>query len=103
MSELTPEQIEQRVEADVARISKIARDMLTRCYADTDDEDDLPESRSDSAKLDIFVIVGVWNWKDEDGQEYEDIVMGSESRKHHVRSGVLADAVLAQAEMRTEF
>lgn len=99
-SDLTPEQIEQRIEADVQRVAKIARGMLRNLY-ENPSEGLEGQVNGPSARLDTFVIAGIWTWEDEDGDELEDVVMGSETRKHHVRQGIL-DCALAYQRQRPD-
>lgn len=92
--ELSQEQVRQRIDADVDRIAAIARGMLTRCY---EDDIDAPDgSTGASARLETFVIAGIWTWENSDGMECESPCIGSESRKVHVQQGVLYEALNAE-------
>lgn len=41
------------------------------------------------ARLDTFVIVSIFNYDDEDGDEREGTAVAGESRRHYVKVGVL--------------
>ena len=84
----TEERIEAQVEADLARIVRQARKLLTAMYTDTEER----ENEND-LRIDTFGIIGVASWRDENDDECEDVVMAWEPKKHHVQTGILADAM----------
>jgi hypothetical protein len=75
---MTEAELQARIDADVQRVAAIARDSIGRWYRGT--EQDIP----------------VWDHYDEDGHERlgerEDVLLCCESRKHHVKRGILANA-----------
>jgi hypothetical protein len=66
---------------DLERVTAIARGGLRACHDD--------ESAPENLRLETFVIVAVMTWTDEDGDEVEGTSIWSESRKQHVKVGVL--------------
>ena len=73
---------------DLQRIVHIAENGITRSREE--DDTDL--------RLDTFVIVCVWAWKDEDGDECEGYSVYSESRRTHVQAGILVAGLSRLAE-----
>lgn len=63
---------------DLERIATIAAGQLETV------REEQPEAR-----LDTFVIVSIFNYDDEDGDEREGTAVAGESRRHYVKVGVL--------------
>jgi len=83
---------EDLVRADVARFQTLAEDLMRQCYA-------VAEERGQSnVRLDTVMVIGVLAWDGDDGVEREDIVSSCESRKHHIKSGILRDAIAKHNE-----
>lgn len=68
-------------DADLDRITHIATEGLHRSREEGENDTDL--------HLDTFAIVGVWAWKDEDGNDCEGYSVWSETRRVHVQAGIL--------------
>jgi hypothetical protein len=69
-------------DADLERITRIAKGGLESAREEPDeDEHDL--------HLDTFAIVGVWAWKDDEGNDCEGYSIWSETRRTHVQAGIL--------------
>lgn len=69
-------------DADLERIMRIAQGGLESGREEQDEsEEDL--------HLDTFAIVGVWAWKDENGDDCEGYSIWSETRRSHVQQGIL--------------
>jgi hypothetical protein len=90
---MTEAELQARIDADVQRVAAIARDSIGRWYRGTEQDD----ARRD-LRFDTFMVLGipVWDHYDEDGHERlgerEDVLLCCESRKHHVKRGILANA-----------
>lgn len=69
-------------DADLHRIVKIAESGLEREREGVNPDDN-------DFRLDTFAIVCVWAWVDEDGDECEGYSVWSETRRQHVKLGVL--------------
>jgi hypothetical protein len=79
------------VDADLERITRIAQGGLERSREEQDeDEEDL--------HLDTFAIVGVWAWKDANGDDCEGYSIWSETRRSHVQAGILVAGLQRLAE-----
>jgi len=78
---------------DLDRIARIAAEGLRR--GKEVDEEDEPEI---DLHLDTFAIVGVWAWKDEDGNDCEGYSIWSETRRAHVQAGILVAGLNRLAE-----
>lgn len=68
-------------DADLERVTRIAAEGLTRSKEDGKEDIDL--------HLDTFAIVGVWAWKDDNGDDCEGYSVWSETRRSHVQAGIL--------------
>lgn len=77
-------------DADLERIVRIAEEGLTRSREEGEEDTDL--------HLDTFAIVGVWAWKDEDGNDNEGYSIWSETRRSHVQAGILVAGLQRLAE-----
>ena len=77
-------------DADLDRITRIAAQGLQRSKEEGEDDTDL--------HLDTFAIVGVWAWKDENGDECEGYSIWSETRRSHVQAGILVAGLGRLAE-----
>jgi hypothetical protein len=78
------------MDADLERIAHIAENGLQRSREAGEEDTDL--------RLDNFAIVGVWAWKDEDGNECEGYSVWSETRRNHVQLGILHGGLSRLAE-----
>jgi hypothetical protein len=79
-------------DADLDRITRIAAEGLRRGR-----EEDEEETEED-LHLDTFAIIGVWAWKDEDGNDCEGYSIWSETRRTHVQAGILVAGLNRLAE-----
>jgi hypothetical protein len=79
-------------DADLDRIARIAAEGLKR----SKEED--PEETETDLHLDIFAIVSVWAWKDENGDDCEGYSIWSETRRAHVQAGILVAGLNRLAE-----
>lgn len=79
-------------DADLERITRIAAEGLRRGKEEDADEDET------DLHLDTFAIVGVWAWKDEDGNDCEGYSIWSETRRTHVQAGILVAGLGRLAE-----
>jgi hypothetical protein len=77
-------------DADLDRITRIAAEGLNRSREEDETEEDL--------HLDTFAIVGVWAWKDENGDDCEGYSIWSETRRTHVQAGILVAGLNRLAE-----
>jgi hypothetical protein len=69
-------------DADLNRIIKICQGGLEREREGVNPDDN-------DFRLDTFAVVCVWAWVDEDGDECEGYSVWSETRRTHVKLGVL--------------
>ena len=76
---------------DLERIIRIAAAGLARSKED-------PEEGESDLHLDTFLIVSVWAWKDDDGDENEGYSIWSETRRTHVQAGILVAGLGRLAE-----
>jgi hypothetical protein len=81
-------------DADLDRIAHIAEEGLKRSR----EEDEEDEETYNDMRLDTFAIVGVWAWKDEDGNDNEGYSIWSETRRTHVQAGILIAGLQRLAE-----
>jgi hypothetical protein len=79
-------------DADLDRITRIAAEGLTRSREEDEEETEI------DLHLDTFAIVGVWAWKDEDGNDCEGYSIWSETRRAHVQAGILVAGLNRLAE-----
>jgi hypothetical protein len=70
------------VDADLERITRIAQGGLERAREE-------PNEGEEDLHLDTFAIVGVWAWKDEEGNDCEGYSIWTETRRTHVQAGIL--------------
>lgn len=75
-------------DADLERIVRIAEEGLKRSREEEDED----------LHLDTFAIVGVWAWKDENGDDNEGYSIWSETRRSHVQAGILIAGLQRLAE-----
>lgn len=73
-------------DSDMDRIIKICASGLAK-------EREVVNPTDEDFRLDTFAVVCVWSWKDEDGDECEGYSVWSESRRTHVKLGVLHSGV----------
>lgn len=78
------------MDADLERITRIAQGGLESGREESEDEEDL--------HLDTFAIVGVWAWKDANGDDCEGYSIWSETRRTHVQAGILIAGLQRLAE-----
>ena len=81
-------------DADLERITRIAAEGLRRSEDEEEPEDEI------DLHLDTFAIVGVWAWKDSDGNDCEGYSIWSETRRAHVQAGILVAGLNRLAEDR---
>lgn len=74
-----------RIEADLARITKVARDLLEVIYTVADEE-------QDDVSVDSLMVILMLDQHEEEGVA-EHCVFASESTRHYVKEGILASAV----------
>lgn len=79
-------------DADLNRITRIAAEGLSRSEEEEEPADEI------DLHLDTFAIVGVWAWKDADGNDCEGYSIWSETRRTHVQAGILVAGLNRLAE-----
>jgi hypothetical protein len=88
---MTDAELQARIDADVQRVAAIARNSIEAWYRGTEADD----TRRD-LRFDTFMVLGipVWDYYQDDERlgEREDVLVCCESRKHHVKMGVLRNA-----------
>lgn len=90
---MTDEEIEARVEADAQRVAALARISLRKWYGGAE------ELGMDDLRIDTFMVLGIPVWDAEhEGEraEREDCFVVCESRKFHVKLGILQAATRRQ-------
>lgn len=81
-----------QIEADVARVTKLAQKLIRKCYEVAEKEG------YDNFRFDSIGIVSVVAWSDEDKDELEDNAAIFESKKHHVATGILVDLLAGRLQ-----
>ena len=76
---------QEQIEAERQRLYRIVDKMLEELYEDDDTPSDL--------RLDIPVVLGVYVWTDEDGDEVEDVSIYSGTRRNFALRGILDRAL----------
>lgn len=80
------------IQTDIDRISKGVRGLMEKVHTAAE------ERGEENVRIDVWMAVGVLSWTADDGSEREDIVMFCESKRHHVKHGILQDAIISLNE-----
>lgn len=76
-----------RISADAARAAAVASGLMTEVYAAVDRREE------HNAHVEVFMVIGVMHWQDDDGLTHEDIIIGAETSRRYAQRGILYGAI----------
>lgn len=81
---------DKQIELDTDRAAKLMHGLTSRAY-------ELAEERGEvNFRFEVVGVVCICAWLDpNDGEDKEDVAYAFETKKHHVKTGILRDALQA--------
>lgn len=90
--ELSP-QVEAQIEADIARVATLMRGLAKNCYKASE------ERGETNYRFDTIAIISIYTWDDpETERAREDVAFAFETKRHHVKTGILMDVLATQMQ-----
>lgn len=92
---MTNATVEQRVEADLARIVAKARKFLTETYKNSDEKEDEHDLR-----VDTFGLICAFDWENSDGDNLADMGIVFETKSTPAQIGLMRMATIRLEQQR---
>lgn len=92
---MTTDERRAAIDAEVARVERRLRDLLEGVFKQAEETGDR------DPRIDKWMVIGIYTWTDEDGDQMEHPVTTCESKSRHVQRGILHSALLTHN--RNEF